>query len=146
MKKTTKVIISPHMDDAALSMGGTILQDNWRFKIITLFGSNWTLDGINPDSNKVTSIRLSEEQKVIKLFDAEFIFANLPEVTMRGYHDWNTKCDLQKEKQLFIKIINIINENTNAEDEVFLPAAIGEHVDHVLAFETIKSLKKDTLL
>lgn len=138
--KATKVIISPHMDDAALSMGGTILQDNEKFKIITLFGSNWTLDGINPDSNKVTNIRLSEEQKVIKLFKAEFVFANLPEATMRGYNNWMAKCDLQKEKQLFKKIINIIKENTNVEDELFLPAAIGEHVDHALVFETIKSL------
>ncbi|MCQ2562621.1 MAG: PIG-L family deacetylase [Alphaproteobacteria bacterium] len=140
-----KVIISPHMDDAALSMGGSILQNTSQIKIITLCASNWTLEGISSDSDKITSIRRAEEQQFINKINAEFVFCNLPEATMRGYNDWTLKCDLNKDKSLFKKIICIINENTNLDDEIYLPAAIGEHVDHTLVFETIKYLNNKNI-
>ena len=126
------------MDDAALSMGGGILQNDSKVKIITLFGSNWTLDGISPDSDRITKIRIAEEQSFIKKVKAEFIFCNLPEATMRGYSDWTMKCDLHKDHELLEEIIAIINKNTESEDEVYLPAAVGEHIDHTLVFESIK--------
>lgn len=144
MKKNI-VIVSPHMDDAALSMGGGILQNDSKVKIITLFGSNWTLDGISPDSDRITKIRIAEEQSFIKKVKAEFIFCNLPEATMRGYSDWTMKCDLHKDRELLEEIIAIINKNTESEDEVYLPAAVGEHIDHTLVFESIKFLHNKNL-
>lgn len=143
--KQTKVIISPHMDDAALSMGGNILRNDAKCKMITLFASNWTLAGIDDNPAKITNIRLSEEQKIVEKFNAEFVFGNFPEATMRGYNDWGMKCNLQKDAKLLGKIINLINTNIDAEDEIYLPAAIGEHVDHVLVFETIPSLKSKNI-
>jgi len=134
-----KVVIAPHIDDAFLSLGGSIL--NWlkheKVRIIYLFSvSSFTHDEnihkktYPSDVAFVTSLRKEEELSVQKLTGTEVIFLDMACRSARD-HD----LDMGYVKDVLLKVIS-------KDDTLFFPLSIGKHVDHILVYELGKSLLK----
>ena len=88
MKEPERVIISPHMDDAMISLGGHLLL--WRgYGIrVTVYDfftvSNFTHWGFG-DADKVSEIRKREEMAVMGEIGVIATFMDYPESVVRGH-------------------------------------------------------------
>ena len=132
-----KVIISTHLDDATLSLGGSILK--WRskkdqVKIINVFTiSNWQKEGFQ--KHMTTAIRKKEEIKVCKILGITPIFLGIPDTTLRGYSKinfWVGKLDWKIDKKYIRKVEDRLLKYLKKGQEIYFPLAIGDHVDHKL--------------
>ncbi|GAA0772404.1 hypothetical protein GCM10008908_18590 [Clostridium subterminale] len=137
----SKLIISPHLDDAALSVGGLLLNDiDKNNKVLTIFNTAWTaLDNIY-DYNKITELNLREELEVMKGLNCKHKFLNLPEALLRGYETWNDSIDMEKDTCIINKLTKIIADEVDGFSSIYFPLAIGEHVDHLLLFNVAMKL------
>lgn len=141
------LIISPHLDDAVLSLGGFLsLMHSSNCKVITIFNTAWSIDGNIKDWENITKKNLAEEKNAMKKLRCEFGFLNYPEALLRGYINWNDEIDMEKEKNLFKKIIQDLLPEIERYDDIFFPKGIGKHVDHLLTrniFTEIPKLKNN---
>jgi LmbE family N-acetylglucosaminyl deacetylase len=136
------LIISPHMDDAFLSIGGTIL--TWRncksVDVIDVFGFDpWLKLRLNRQT--------SETQKNIwrqreELFNAELCgcrveFWRYQGALSRGYAEWNANLDLARDKDLRANIAFRILERVREQryKQILFPLGVGGHTDHQLIRE-----------
>jgi len=136
-----RIVFSPHIDDAFLSLGGSIL--NWRKSgekvlIVNIFSISNFSKGEAGDKEKVTEIRKEEEMEVKKETGVESLFLDFPEALLRGYK-------MRKEDPFYPdsfdesidgETVKLVGKEVSKyfEDSAmhYFPLAIGEHVDHVL--------------
>lgn len=81
------IYVSPHMDDAAYSCGGRILQQRARGErvlVVTLFGTGRGASG-EGGGNALTDYaqRSAEEEAVMAALDADFVWLDYPELLFR---------------------------------------------------------------
>lgn len=136
---TPILIVSPHMDDAFLSLAGTILTQRGRdtIHIHDLIGDDpWcTLhERFWPTRSKLVDLRQKEEQFCAWLCDCRIKFSSHPSSPQRGHKIWNgplnpTLDDLVK--QHILDEIDDLLTKTKWE-LVMWPLGVGGHVDHRL--------------
>lgn len=128
-------IFSPHIDDAALSLGGCIL--NWMdkgvcVKINNIFTiSDWTHE--NPISKKtyakdisqITELRKTEEKTLASFLSYQFEFWDFLDYPLRN--QFSSQDQVNMEDQL----LNKIEKTLNTRDSFFFPIGIN-HPDHLL--------------
>jgi LmbE family N-acetylglucosaminyl deacetylase len=140
-----KQIISPHIDDAFLSLGGSIL--NWiekkeKIKIIHVFSkSNWT----NPNSlsakkytkdiETISNIKKREEEEVSSILKTKPVF--LDYIEKIPLYNMEQKDIIKKVKKSFNKefVKNIENSLTmeiNKRFICFFPLSTEDHPSHRL--------------
>lgn len=137
------LIISPHLDDAVLSLGGFLsLMQNSNCKVITIFNTAWSIDEEIKDWRNITKKNLAEEKKVMEELRCEFRFLNYPEALLRGYIKWYDALDFEKDKVYFEKIVRDLLPEIEKYDNFFLPRGIGKHVDHLLIREIFTVIPK----
>mgnify|MGYP000694294208 CR=1 FL=1 len=137
------LIISPHLDDAILSLGGFLsLMQNLNCKVITIFNTAWSIDKDIKEWKSITKKNLAEEKKAMRELRCDFKFLNYPEALLRGYIRWNDALDLKKDKKLFEKITRDLLPEVEKYDNIFLPRGIGKHVDHLLIREMFTAIPK----
>jgi LmbE family N-acetylglucosaminyl deacetylase len=138
MSKEFAVVISPHIDDAVISLGG-ILQGYDNVLVLNVFDqSRETITGTRPE--EVTKQRRNEDEKISQLYNFKFNYASLPDTSLRGvnWNDYKAPIDyaLLSKTQNWIKSqLDVLSVNFN----VFIPASYGLHPDHYLttiAFST----------
>lgn len=128
------LILSPHLDDALLSMGGSILLLKKKFNVSTFFNTAWTTLSKKMSVQEITKLNLKEEITVMNALKCQFDFLNYPEALLRGYKQWNDPLDLKNEKNLISEIKKSITKKIVSSNAIYIPAAIGQHVDHLLVF------------
>jgi len=139
-------ILSPHIDDAFLSIGGSIL--NWRskgikVKVYNIFSiSDWTspnsISGLNYllDVRENTDLRKNEEKEVGELTDFKYEFWNFLDFPLREGFSQTENENMEDE------ILNKLQQCLNFDDVFFFPLGVG-HVDHVLIHEiSVKFIDK----
>lgn len=122
-------IISPHLDDAILSLGGTIIKyANTPVHVQNVFSKSRYLKTGCVDKEQASNIRLTEEKLVQKQLPIIINFLEFEDWTLREYTDWNSQVfDSQKYlSEVFSKIIKNSDENYRT----LLPLSIGSCVDH----------------
>jgi LmbE family N-acetylglucosaminyl deacetylase len=138
---TLTIVLSPHFDDAALSLGGLLAQKNTDRLVVTFFTSapekslvtQWdTISGFR-NSDEAISSRTKENANAFTLSGS--VLTNL------HYLDYQYR-DHLNESQIRAKMIadiqKIINEHTEKNIEVYGPATFGSvitHPDHALLHE-----------
>ena len=137
--KCKVIILSPHFDDAPLSLGGALLNGSLGKNVsvnIVFSISKYTLSspGIG-DSKEITNTRLLEEKNTaimanydIKLLEFEEPFVRKgvnkisdicnPEINVKNESIW---------KDVYSSLITIFN---NQPDLICAPLGIGNHIDH----------------
>lgn len=135
----TKVVISPHCDDALLSLGGTMLK--WRRSshdvlVITLFGTcGWSVEP-EADLAELSEVNRAEEAAALRAADVGSICLTHPEVLLRGYDEWNAP-PKKADQVLCQRLAADIMDHVPAGAEVFAPLAIGSHTDHVVTHRAV---------
>jgi LmbE family N-acetylglucosaminyl deacetylase len=147
------VVIEPHMDDAALSVGGRLLHRRGRNRITILsvvkysnFTSYWDLkrDYLNVDT--VTALRLRESELAARLLGAEHRCLDWTDAPIRFFpaDRWSVE-ELKRilpavyasmEIPPDSKEVAILKEKLRSElerlapDDIWIPMGLGSHVDH----------------
>ncbi|WP_117161172.1 PIG-L deacetylase family protein [Paraliobacillus sp. X-1268] len=141
------LIMSPHIDDAFLSLGGTIhllSSKGVDIKVVNVFSK--TNFSIKPSMTDIQRIRRNEEMLNANLvrnissnnnIDVEFL--GIPDAVMRG-HKVNDVLDYPRgnthmeEYSLKTELVSIIKNliKTNKKSTIFIPLGIGNHIDHVI--------------
>ncbi len=119
------IILSPHLDDAALSCGGRMLGDQ-SVLVVNVFntGAWWRFPHGPEDAQRIQACRQREEMKML----------DLPEAMLRGYAlaEVFTAApdarDAQVEAQVRQAVAELAREHRLAH--WFLPLAVGDHIDH----------------
>ncbi len=131
------IIVSPHLDDAALSCGGRMLGDQAVLVVNVFSKTAWWRFGIGDDQReKIQACREMEENLVARLSGASIVPLGLPEALLRGYAMEDVfgkgREELSSPTATEIRdaIIRLAKENPLSH--WFLPLGVGNHVDHIL--------------
>lgn len=132
------VVVSPHADDAAYSIGGLIQKSILRSQvhIVTLFGrSNYLRkSGIGSDPDKVTRLRQREDESFAARIGAALTYLDFPEAALRIGPAW---------KDIFagsasVKVPEKVKTTVSSLFDqlrprcLFAPLAVGGHRDHLI--------------
>ncbi len=129
-------IVSPHVDDAMLSLGGLVidlLKNHQKINIKYIFSvSQWTntdaISGLRylKDPTYVTNLRMEEEKSLGKHLGHDFDFLDFPDRPLRFA---NTPED---EQTMVNNIFQQLENQITRVDHIFFPMGL-DHPDHVVA-------------
>lgn len=129
------VVISPHPDDAVFSLGACA-QRYAHVLVIDVFtrSSSHILDSaLAPD--EVSAIRSQEDSLIGRRYGFEFMSLGFPDTSLRGieWDDAEQRIDDALVRKVVSKLRGALAERVAclAEADVFVPAAIGLHPDHL---------------
>lgn len=136
---SNSIIISPHCDDAALSLGGALINKMLTPKVvINVFSkTNWTILGTN-DVNQITQLRVKEDTQVFDVLKIETKYLGLNDASLRkGYKGIGDKY-LDKTLDAMVdpiwnKLVKLIDELLKKYSEIdnwFFPLGLGGNIDH----------------
>ena len=153
----TVLAISPHLDDAVFSAGGTLArlaQKKWHVLVATVFTASvpdpqgfalaCQLDkGLGPDLDYM-ALRRGEDAVACDRLGAEPLWLPFAEAPHRGYASASAlfaglRVDDRIVDDLKPVLRNLIDRHS--PDEIFAPQAIGAHVDHVAVYLALRSLR-----
>ena len=127
-----KIIISPHYDDGLLSCS-SILED--KDILVTIFTKH-DVNIYNKASNELKKyLNYPLREKENKLAGE---FRNLKIINLGYREDYFRKCDNILKCKLKKDIIKIMNKYNL--DMIYLPLAVGYHVDHLIVYNILKNL------
>ena len=159
-KKINKIILSPHYDDFALSLGGLALElakkkcriEDW----IIFSNSNHIARDYkgNKDISKeriktVSDARLKEELHVAKeIGNVKIKLCKLNEALIRGHWKEHPQgfpygFDEGKDGSEMDKIRKMLKSLLSKDVQIFAPLAIQEHIDHFIVRQAIQDLLDD---
>jgi LmbE family N-acetylglucosaminyl deacetylase len=148
------VIVEPHMDDAVLSLGGTmwLRRGKCEFIVLTMAGrSNFTryhfLDCDYFDVDEISALRRAESEYVLRLLGGRHLVLDLQEAPLR-YQGGNWRLDWFRRHQRSIGTFLYYPSDTLELaawtaaladglsgldfEELWLPLGVGMHTDHEL--------------
>ncbi len=141
------IILSPHCDDAAFSLGGLLLSgmiDN--VVICTVFSiSNCTYNDLEDSIENITTIRKKEDEEFFKQCKSKIhlhYMDKLDAPIRMGNEDldvFNTSFT-KKDREICTEIISFIEDNFSIDDIIYAPLALGNHIDHYILFEVAADL------
>ncbi len=146
------LVIEPHMDDAVLSVGGTMWSQRavCEFTVATIAGrSNFTYyfvrDGDLFDTARVTALRRAESALALRMLGGRHVSLDEPDATLRyqpgdwtldwyrrnrqGVEAYRDHAGAEEEIGPWAAAIEQLL-TTTAPDEAWLPLGVGNHSDH----------------
>lgn len=143
------LVLAPHPDDAAFSLGGAILgrQLPAPVTVVTLFGrSNYAGGQFHPDADCVTALRQAEDEQWARSAGVRLVYLDRPEAALRtgsSFDDVFGPPDFDhlaiRETAETIRAL-VIEEKPRL---LLAPLAIGSHCDHVIVRELVKSFSRE---
>jgi len=129
------IILSPHLDDAALSCGGRMLGDQ-SVLVVNVFnkGAWWRFPHTLADAERIQACRNVEEAMISRLSGAVMKSLDLPEALLRGHTMAELftappdQRDADVAGQVCAAVAALAREYPLAH--WFVPLAVGEHIDH----------------
>jgi LmbE family N-acetylglucosaminyl deacetylase len=128
--------LSPHPDDIALSLGGTIASHQLEIQsIVTVFSRSLFSPYYKFDNARaVTLRRRSEDSTFAKRIRASLLDLGFPDTTLRGYPDLECihKVRSSNKDPVFLKVQSRFRTILPklARLVALVPLALGNHVDH----------------
>ncbi len=150
--------LSPHLDDAAFSCGGTLAalaKAGWEVVVATAFTRSvpeptgfalaCQLDKGLPPEVDYMALRRAEDREACARLGARAVWLDLPEAPHRGYADARAlfaapREDDQIHEPLARAVAGLLEP---APDLLLAPQAIGGHVDHVRLVEALRAVLPD---
>ncbi len=144
--------LSPHLDDAAFSCGGTLAalaRDGWEVTVVTAFTRSvpnptgfalaCQLDKGLPPEVDYMALRRAEDAEACARLGARAAWLDFPEAPHRGYDDARALFAAPRpEDAIGGSLSQALAELLDpAPDLLLAPQAIGGHVDHVRLVEAI---------
>jgi LmbE family N-acetylglucosaminyl deacetylase len=147
-----EIHVAPHMDDAAYSSAGRILQrrrEGARILVVTVFGNGKSsLDTGDTGTFSDYAKRLEEELAVMQRLDVDLIWLNYPELLFRkaGVGDLMRyllpfmRLGGNSHDDLFETLLELITRRLAPGGEVRFPFGVGFHPDHRVLFDVGRAL------
>jgi len=131
------LILSPHIDDAFLSLGGVIAKFAPRhdLEVINIFSYDpWVLEKSDTRNKlKNISIRKAEERRNSMISRVKVKFLDYPAGWKeRGYPKWQMNFSRKRDNEIICELSEKLINLSKKCDLVFSPLGIGGHVDHRL--------------
>jgi len=130
----TTVVISPHSDDAIISIGNYVISNFERVVVVNVF--NLSCGTILPiPDGEVTKVGMEEDGLIAKKYGVEFMNCDFKDTSLRKGVDWDdyqAPIDFKLLKEIARSIYKKISAVDNC-DSIFIPAAYGLHPDHYLS-------------
>jgi LmbE family N-acetylglucosaminyl deacetylase len=146
---STAVVLSPHSDDAAFSLAGTlhlIAESGGTITIVNYFSmSAFTPFAPHLDSTESTDLRKREDRQFAKLLGARcsMIWLDVADAPLRGYNP-RMVCRTGELSVSDGKLVTDMYQMTvpvlNPGCAVFAPLGIGGHIDHRIVVEVAKQV------
>ena len=144
----TALFLSPHLDDAAFSAGGTIAalaRDGWRVVVATVFTRSvpdpagfalacQTDKGLPADADYMALRRAEDREAMRRLGVAagDVLHLDLPEAPHRGYDSAAALfAGVRADDPVDAEIERLIAPLLAAADRLYLPLGLGNHADHL---------------
>lgn len=145
LRRRSVVVISPHPDDAALSIGGLLrLVPFSQLVVLTVFtGSRWApLSDGQADIDQVSTTRSDEDQRYATAIGADRRDGGLPDSSARSLPDAAWMQLPAPDDPLHRAVGAVVADALRRTRPGYLlcPAALGGHVDHVLARDAALSV------
>lgn len=147
------IILSPHLDDGALSCGGLIaaLSPHFPVEVWTIFGgapwrgpysgiAHW-LHGVSGGAtgSRLARIRRKEDRVACGMLGVRWKHFRWHDAAYRRCRDkkflYQSSCQDSWEnddKPMVRELIKTMHKHLRVEDRVLVPLAIGRHVDHII--------------
>lgn len=148
-------VLSPHSDDAALSVGGTLaaLDASVEISMLTMIGPSRCAGTCSPlygDVDLITQIRAAEDDLYGQLLGAKVNCANIQDVEM--YVDvngsrWADRIMDKPDDFRFQQHVSALKKyfEQNTPEVIVAPLAVGAHGDHAACHSSLWSLLPDLL-
>lgn len=137
------LVISPHQDDAALSLGASLLDSDRPVTILDVFTRTANASDPEGDIEISSATRSREEASVAEKYGWEIRLLDFPDAQVRGV-DWDDR-NYRPDQKLLTEIAQRLAEKIQRELvesegrlEVWLPAAFG-HPDHLAVLQSFIS-------
>ncbi|MFY1594874.1 PIG-L deacetylase family protein [Micromonospora sp. WMMD737] len=153
------VAVSPHLDDAVFSVGGTLaalVAAGWTVRVVTCFTASMSdpspfalacqLDkGFTADIDYM-ALRRAEDEAACAVLGVEPTHLPLPEAPHRGYPDpAGLFAGVRGDDWAAAALIPALGPHLAHADVVLAPQALGDHADHRIVTETVARLAPDAL-
>ena len=143
--KITKIILSPHYDDAVLSLGGLLNQDN-NVIVVTFFTgrpdstmqTKWDRACGFENSDQAMAARKEENQQALSLLGIR-----QPNIIDLPFIDAQYRKNNDGLSTIPAKISSLITEYAHNELSIYCPIAIRSHVDHAFIHHALISVLKN---
>lgn len=141
--KNRCVILSPHNDDAAFSLGGTILSGFFKnITLVTIFSiSRENVSDDNADINYITKIRKKEDVDFFKKIKRRItkLYLDRLDAPLRLNIESNQVFrNISKKDNIEIKYLNkFLKQFIKKNDVLLIPLGLGGHVDHLIVQKSI---------
>ena len=128
-----KLVLSPHMDDAALSLGGFLLNASHQggAHVITVFDSVWTCEETALSAGEVNALSIAENNAVMRELGCTCDYWGYPEGYARGYAQWHSPLDMTKDMELYEavreRVYEALARGKIGQDEFSISAPVGRH-------------------
>lgn len=150
------LVLSPHLDDAAFSCGGTLArlaQAGWEVTLCTIFTRSvadsggfalacQTDKGVPPEADYM-ALRRAEDAAACLALGATPLWLDWPEAPHRGYQDAAALFGLVRADDAAHGLAASLP--AMPADLVFAPQAVGGHVDHVLLVRALRQERRPVL-
>lgn len=146
---TRTLVLAPHPDDAAFSLGGLILGRRLPgpIAIITLFGrSNYARGRFHDHSAAVTALRRAEDEAWARDAGASLVWLDAPEAALRLGSTFQTVFGpADHGHEAVIRVAESLKACIEAASPslMFAPLGIGGHCDHVVTRVLAKGIARD---
>ena len=151
--------LSPHLDDAAFSCGGTLAMlpaAGWKVTVATLFTQSvpnpkgfalaCQLDkGLDADVDYMALRRAEDASAMRALGVTSFVHVPLPEAPHRGYENASALFEAPREDDTIEHELRTVIDDLlrdTAPDLILAPQAIGGHVDHVQVVRSLSGIDR----
>ncbi|MDD3245966.1 MAG: PIG-L family deacetylase [Methanosarcina sp.] len=143
------ILISPHSDDIAYSLGGSLLKNHFEKPVISV--TVFTKSNFSPrlkltDPEEITRTRYLEDIEFTKKIGIEYKSFQFPEPPLRGRtsHKEISKSDPYLDpiyNEVYLSLSELIKSYPNAL--VVSPMSLGDNIDHRIVFESCVSICKE---
>lgn len=137
------LILSPHPDDVAYSLGGTVRQFSHSFEctILTVFNQSCyapSYAGLSSTS-EVTRVRDDEDLRYARWVNARRVALDFADASVLG-HTAESELRASFLDERFEAVCRALDAAgaAHSPDVVFAPLALGGHVDHRIVFEALR--------
>jgi len=144
------IIVSPHPDDAALSVAHLLLASHGEsVMVLDLFSQTawWRFSDSSGDLDEIQRVRFAEEQLMCRMASAKLRVLGLPEALLRGrrmdelFSGEIGDRDREVGRQICDALREIVREHTHAN--WYLPLGVGGHIDHRIAKDSASRVLKE---
>ncbi|NLU79203.1 PIG-L family deacetylase [Micromonospora sp. HNM0581] len=153
------VAVSPHLDDAVFSVGGTLAvlaAAGWYVEVLTCFTASvpdpspfalsTQLDKGLPADVDYMALRRAEDVAACRILGAVPVHLPLPEAPHRGYDSAAALfTGVHPDDTVGVALSVALSLRLRAADLVLAPQALGGHVDHRVVTETVVSCASGVL-